>query len=166
MSNIPKIYFNAGPTLLPKEVLQKAQSEFLDYQKSGISILETSHRSEIYKEINSNAQKSLRKLLSIPDEYEILFLQGGATGHFSAVPLNLTPDKNSKTDYIVTGVWSRKASKEAKNFSCVYNVLPGGECCVGIPDIDSWKRSDEPSYLYYCDNETVDGIMPNFIYLL
>ncbi|XP_059491194.1 probable phosphoserine aminotransferase [Neocloeon triangulifer] len=149
--------FGAGPAKLPQEVLKQVQGELLDYHGEGISILETSHRSKVYSNINDGAQRKIRDLLSIPENFKILFLQGGGTGQFASIPLNLI-GKTGKADYIVTGNWSRLAAKEAEQYGQVNYVLPESKRFVGHPPRDQWKFSPDASYVYYCDNETVYGV--------
>ena len=110
--------FSAGPSVLPLEVLQQAQAELLDYQGSGMSVMEMSHRGKVYEAINNEAEALLRELMGIPEDYYVMFVQGGASQQFSAVPLNLL-GKNNKADYVNTGSWSDKAMKEAKRYGDV-----------------------------------------------
>ncbi len=105
--------FSAGPAVLPEEVLQEAAAEMLDYQGSGMSVMEMSHRSKVYDAIIKEAEADLRELMNIPDNYKVLFLQGGASQQFAMIPMNLM--KNKKADYIVTGQWAKKAAKEASS---------------------------------------------------
>ncbi|CAB3385175.1 Hypothetical predicted protein [Cloeon dipterum] len=149
--------FGAGPAKLPQEVLQKVQRELIDYHGEGISILEMSHRSKTYAGINDGAQQKLRLLLNIPENFKILFLQGGGTGQFASVPLNLI-GKTGKADYIVTGNWSRLAAKEAEQYGKVNYVLPETKTFIGPPPKDQWKFTPDASYVYICDNETVYGV--------
>ncbi|KAF4519904.1 hypothetical protein B566_EDAN008280, partial [Ephemera danica] len=139
------INFGAGPAKLPRQVLERAQREFLDYHGLGISVLEMSHRSKDYGEINDGAQATLRKLLNIPSNYKILFLQGGGTGIFAAIPLNLM-NRTGKADYIVTGTWSTKAAEEARKFGNVNLVLPPTKTFTGIPHRSQWNLSSDASY--------------------
>jgi len=119
------INFSAGPAKLPEVVLAQAQKELLDHQGAGISVMEMSHRSSQFSKILNNAEKSLRELLYVPDNYKILFLQGGGSGQFSAVPLNLLALKPGHcADYIVTGSWSAKAAQEAEKYGTVNLVVP------------------------------------------
>jgi phosphoserine aminotransferase len=146
--------FSAGPGVLPQKVLQQVQSELLNHGSSGISVLEMSHRSKEFKKILANAENSLRTLLQVPTNYKILFMQGGASTQFSAVVLNLVTDLARPIDYIVTGQWSNKAFKEAVRLGapaqCVYKPADG-------PLIPSQIKFNNAQYVYYCDNETVDG---------
>ena len=154
-----RIYnFGAGPAMLPFEVMQQAQSEFIDWHGKGLSVMEMSHRSEDFISIAEHAESDLRELLRIPDHYKVLFLQGGATSQFAMVPLNLLQDKNT-ADYVHTGLWSGKALKEAGRF-CKVNVAvsieQNGFC--SIPDAGSWTLNPASAYVYYTDNETVHGV--------
>lgn len=161
-SSHPVINFGAGPAKLPREVLEEVQESLLNYEGTGISVIEMSHRSADYTKINNDTQAALRELLSVPDNYKILFLQGGGTGMFAAVAMNLI-GRTGKADYVVTGSWSKKAAQEAEKYGKVNLVLPKTSKYVTIPDQSTWNRDPEASYLYYCDNETVDGVEFNFI---
>lgn len=159
-----KLNFSAGPSALPLEVLEIAQKEMLDYRGCGASVMELSHRSPEFAGIVETAEADLRELMGIPSNYKVIFLQGGGTGQFSAVPLNLCPKlKEQKADYIVTGTWSAKAAKEAEAFVQVNRVLPKVDKHTSIPAQSEWKRSSDASYLYYCDNETIHGVEFNFV---
>ncbi|XP_053530218.1 phosphoserine aminotransferase [Ictalurus punctatus] len=156
--------FGAGPAKLPQPVLIQAQRELLDYDGLGISVLEMSHRTSDFSKIINTAETLLRELLNIPDNYKVLFLQGGGTGQFSAVALNLIGLKKDRcADYIVTGTWSAKAAKEAEKYGKVNVVHPKVDRYTGIPDSSSWSLNPSASYVYYCCNETVHGIEFNFI---
>ncbi|KAK9874548.1 hypothetical protein WA026_005387 [Henosepilachna vigintioctopunctata] len=154
--------FGAGPAKLPREVLEDVQSELLSFQKSGMSIMEMSHRSKEYSKINNDAQAAIRKLLNVPDNYRVLFMQGGGLGGFAAVALNLI-NRTGSADYIVTGTWSNVAAKEAAKYGKVNLVYPLADKPGSIPDQSSWTLNPDASYLYYCDNETVDGVEFPFI---
>ncbi|KAM6959399.1 phosphoserine aminotransferase [Aplochiton taeniatus] len=155
--------FGAGPAKLPPSVLLQAQKELLDYNGVGISVLEMSHRSSDFDRILNKTQSLLRELLNIPDNYEVLFLQGGGSGQFSAVPLNLIGLKENKSaDYIVTGTWSSKAASEAQKYGKVNVVHPKLDQYSKIPDQSSWNLNPAASYVYYCCNETVHGVEFNF----
>jgi len=156
------VTFAAGPSKLPKEVLQQAQKEFLDYAGTGLSVLEFSHRSKEFEGILNTAKQDLRDILSIPDNYEILFLPAGGVGQFAAVPLNLKNGDNA-ADYVVTGGWSEKAAQEAQSHMKVNLVLPKTKSYTGAPDQSTWKLTPNASYLYYCDNETVHGVEFGFV---
>ncbi len=151
--------FCAGPAALPTAVLEKAQAEMLDWQGKGLSIMEMSHRSKDYVAVAEKAEADLRKLMNIPDNYKVLFLQGGASLQFSAIPLNLL-GKNSKADYIHTGIWSEKALKEAQRYGDI-NVVEAGTTIDGklaITDQSTWNLSDDAAYVHYADNETIGGL--------
>ncbi|XP_029619738.1 phosphoserine aminotransferase [Salmo trutta] len=157
------IHFGAGPAKLPQSVLFQAQKELLDYNGSGISVLEMSHRSSDFTKIMNTTENLLRELLSIPDNYKVLFLQGGGTGQFSAVPLNLIGIKEDRcADYLVTGTWSSNAAKEAEKYGKVNVVHPKLDTYTKIPDPSSWSLTPGSSYVYYCCNETVHGVEYNF----
>lgn len=163
-SNISKnkvINFGAGPGKLPEQVLQHVQKELLAYNNTGISILELSHRSIDFKNIVEEAQIILREILHIPDNYKILFMQGGGTGIFAAIPLNMMT--TGTADYLVTGTWSDKAAKEAVKYGKVNLVLPQSTKYTEIPDPSTWKLDPNASYVYYCANETIHGIEFNYI---
>ncbi len=150
--------FGAGPAILPKTVMERAQAELLDCNGTGISVMEMSHRSKEFLSIAEDAEADLRNLLQIPTNYKILYVQGGATSLMSMVPLNLLA--NGETgDYLVTGNWSRKAFKEAQRLARVH-VAASTEAdkFYTIPDRDAWKLSKSPAYLYYTDNETITGV--------
>jgi phosphoserine aminotransferase len=150
--------FCAGPATLPEAVLEKAQSEILDWHGSGMSIMEMSHRSAEFVSVADKAEQDLRDLMSIPDDYAVLFVQGGASSQFAAIPLNLLGDKTS-ADYVNTGQWSKKAIKEAKKY-CEVNVVASSEDTnfSTIPPMDSWKLNKDAAYLHYTPNETIGGV--------
>lgn len=151
--------FCAGPAMLPAPVMVKAQSEFINWNNTGCSIMELSHRSEEFMAVASKAEADLRDLMSIPDNYKVLFCHGGGRGQFSAVPLNLLPEGKS-ADYIVTGAWSKAAAKEAENFGKVntINVIDQQDGVKVVKDSVQWPLSKDAAYVHYCPNETVDGI--------
>jgi phosphoserine aminotransferase len=148
--------FSAGPAILPEEVLKEAADEMLDYQGSGMSVMEMSHRSKIYQQIIDEAEQDLRKLMHIPNNYKVLFLQGGATLQFSMIPMNLM--KNGVADYIVTGHWAKKAAEEASKYLKV-NIVASSEDKVFsyIPDVKNLNISEEADYVFMCDNNTIYG---------
>ncbi|EEZ98123.1 probable phosphoserine aminotransferase [Tribolium castaneum] len=154
--------FGAGPAKLPREVLAEVQTELLSYQDSGMSLMEMSHRGKEYTKINNDAQKAIRELLNVPDNYKVLFMQGGGTGAFAAVALNLM-NRTGVADYAVTGTWSSKAAKEAAKYGKVNLVFPKADKPGSIPPESSWTLNPDASYVYYCDNETVDGVEFPFI---
>ncbi|CAH1252462.1 PSAT1 [Branchiostoma lanceolatum] len=158
------INFAPGPAKLPQEVLEQAQKEMLSYNNLGISVMEMSHRSSDFSKIINNAENLLRELLQIPDNYKVLYLQGGGTGQFSAVPLNLLNLKEGHTaDYIVTGAWSAKAAKEAEKYGKVNVVYPKLDKYTTIPDPSTWSLNPDASYVYYCANETIHGVEFQFV---
>ncbi|KHN86259.1 putative phosphoserine aminotransferase [Toxocara canis] len=139
------------------KVMMKAHEEFMEYPGSGISVLEMSHRSKDFTEVLNATEKLLREEMSIPNEFDVLFLQGGATGQFSAIPLNLKGDKES-ADYAITGAWSSKSADEATKYINVKHVFSSQKPFTTIPDESTWKRDALAAYLYYCANETVHGV--------
>lgn len=150
--------FSAGPACLPTEVLEKAQKELLSLNGIGMSVMEISHRSSHFDAIIESAKAGLRELLSIPDEYEVLFLQGGATLQFSMIPINYLGADDS-ADYIVTGAWGKKAVKEALregNVSKVYDAEEEG--FKSTPNLDELKLDPNAAYLHYTSNETIEGV--------
>lgn len=150
--------FSAGPAMLPTAVLEKAQQEILDWNGSGMSVMEMSHRGKEFMSIASQAEADLRELMKIPDDYAVLFLQGGASAQFAMVPMNLLRGK-SKADYINTGAWSKKAIAEAKQY-CSVNVAASSEAenFTTIPAFDSWSLDKEAAYVHYTPNETIGGV--------
>lgn len=157
------INFSAGPAKVPEEVLKQIHEELLDFQGTGLSVMEMSHRSPEFMKINQEAEQDLRDLMKIPDNYKVLFLQGGGTCQFSSVPLNLCPSKNCPTDYLVTGTWSSKAAQEAEKYCSVRRAFPKATKFTGIPDPTAWKLSPDATYVYYCDNETIHGVEFPFV---
>ncbi len=155
--------FSAGPAVLPETVLQQAQAEMLDWQGSGMCVMEMSHRGKEFVSIAEQAEADLRTLLAIPDDYEVLFIQGGATAQFAFIPLNLLGDKTS-ADYVNTGQWSAKAIKEAQRYSSV-NIVASSEDSgfTTIPSQDSWTLDSNAAYLHYTPNETIGGLAFPFI---
>ena len=145
--------FAAGPACLPVEVLQEAQADLLNYKGSGASVMEMSHRSKEFEGIIASAEKDLRTLLSIPENYKVLFLQGGASTAFAMLPLNLTAPGET-ADYIVTGAWSKKAAEEGAKVGAKANVAAKGDN-KSIPPRDSWKLTPGAKFVHYCDNETI-----------
>lgn len=149
--------FCAGPASLPLEVLEQARDEMLDWQGTGMSVMEMSHRGKAFVGIAEQAEQDLRDLLSISDDYAVLFVQGGASQQFAAIPLNLL--NGGVADYVNTGQWSIKAIKEAKRYGNV-NVVASAEDTnfSTIPAFDTWKLSDSATYLHYTANETIGGV--------
>ena len=154
--------FCAGPAAIPQAVLEKAQSEMLDFQGQGLSIMEMSHRSPEVVAIAEKAEADLRELMGIPNDYKVLFLQGGASSQFSMVPMNLLRGKKV-ADYVNTGQWSKKAIKEAKLF-CDVNVVASSEKqnFSTVPSESSWNLSEDAAYLHYTPNETIGGVEFDF----
>lgn len=152
--------FSAGPAVLPEEVLKEAAEEMLDYKGTGMSVMEMSHRSKAFEGIIGDAEASLRELMNIPDNYKVLFLQGGASQQFAMIPMNLM--KNKVADYISTGQWAKKAISEAKIYGKV-NVLASSEdkTFSYIPDLKGLKISDDADYVYICHNNTIYGTKYN-----
>jgi len=150
--------FSAGPAMLPQSVLEKAQSELLDWQASGMSIMEMSHRGKEFMSVAEKAEADLRSLMNIPDDYAVLFLQGGASSQFAMVPMNLLRGKSS-ADYINTGAWSKKAIAEAKRF-CEVNIAASSEDkkFTYAPAQDSWQLNKDAAYVHYTPNETIGGV--------
>jgi phosphoserine aminotransferase len=150
--------FSAGPAVLPKEVLKQAGEEMLDWHGSGMSVMEMSHRGKEYMSIQAEAEADLRELLGIPANYKVLFLQGGASSQFSAIPMNLLRGKK-KADYLNTGEWSKKAISEAKKY-CEVNVVAtsADKNFSYAPTQDQWKFDPEAAYVHYTSNETIGGV--------
>ncbi len=150
--------FSAGPAVLPKEVLQQAQAEFLDWHGTGMSVMEMSHRGKEFMSIAAQAEADLRELMNIPKNYKTLFLQGGAHLQFSMIPLNLLRGKLS-ADYVNTGEWSKKAMDEAKKFCYVNEVASNADKKASyVPDFKSWKLDKDAAYVHYTTNETIGGV--------
>lgn len=148
--------FSAGPAILPEEVLLEAAGEMMDYAGSGMSVMEMSHRSKTFESILNETKSSIRELAGIPDDYSILFLQGGAHTQFSMVPLNLV--KNGKADYFITGNWAQKAAQEAGNFISVQTPYSSKEKqYTYIPDFSAYVPEDDLDYVHICENNTIFG---------
>ncbi len=155
--------FNPGPATLPEEVLRQAQEELLDYRGSGISVMEMSHRSPLFQEIAASAEERLRRLMAIPDDYHCLFLQGGATGQFAAVPMNLLGGRR-KACYLITGNWSKKAAKEAEKYGeVVISASSEADRFTTIPPVQRWEVDPSAAYLHYTPNETIHGVEFHFV---
>jgi phosphoserine aminotransferase len=150
--------FGAGPATLPEAVLTQARDELLDWQGSGMSVMEMSHRGKEFMAIAAQAEQDLRELLNIPAQYKVLFLQGGASSQFAMVPVNLLRGKD-KADYVNTGSWSKKAIAEAKRF-CTVNIAASSEQegFNSIPPQSQWKLDSDAAYLHYTPNETIGGV--------
>lgn len=155
---MPTYNFSAGPAMLPIEVMETAQAAFTDWGQSGMSVMEMSHRSKAYMGIAEQAEADLREIYAIPDNYKVLFLQGGASCQFSMVPLNLMA-RGAGADYVNTGAWSKKAIAEAKRLGKV-NVAASAEDSqfTTIPDPQSWALDAAASYVHYTPNETIGGV--------
>ena len=151
--------FSAGPAVLPKEVLQQAQTELLDWHGSGMSVMEMSHRGKEFMGIQAQAEADLRELMGIPANYKVLFLQGGASQQFAMIPMNLLRGKSS-ADYVNTGEWSKKAISEAKKF-CHVNVVTNHT--TAIPEFNTWQCDPQAAYLHYTSNETIGGVEFNWV---
>jgi len=148
--------FSAGPAVLPEEVLREAAEEMMDYKGCGMSVMEMSHRSKVYDEIIKEAEADLRDLLNIPDNYKVLFLQGGASQQFAAVPMNLM--KNRKAGYIITGQWAKKAFAEAKIYGEAVELASSADKTFSyIPDCSDLAITDDMDYVYICENNTIYG---------
>ena len=148
--------FSAGPAVLPEEVLQEAADEMLDYRGCGMSVMEMSHRSKVYDNIIKEAEADLRDLMNIPDNYKVLFLQGGASQQFAAIPMNLM--KNKKAAYIVTGQWAKKAYQEAKMYGDAVEAASSADKTFSyIPDCSDLDIPEDADYVYICENNTIYG---------
>ena len=148
--------FSAGPAVLPEEVLKEAADEMLDYKGSGMSVMEMSHRSKVYDDIIKEAEKDIRDLMNIPDNYKVLFLQGGASQQFAMIPMNLM--KNKKAAYIITGQWAKKAYKEAQIYGDAVAVASSEDKTFSyIPDCSNLDIPEDADYVYICENNTIYG---------
>ena len=148
--------FSAGPAVLPEEVLQEAADEMLDYRGTGMSVMEMSHRSKAYDTIIKEAEADLRELMNIPDNYKVLFLQGGASQQFAMIPMNLM--KNRVADYIVTGQWAKKAYQEASPYGKANKIASSEDKTFSyIPDCSDLPISEDADYVYICENNTIYG---------
>ena len=148
--------FSAGPAVLPEEVLQEAADEMLDYRGTGMSVMEMSHRSKAYDTIIKEAEADLRELMNIPDNYKVLFLQGGASQQFAMIPMNLM--KNRMADYIVTGQWAKKAYQEASLYGKANKIASSEDKTFSyIPDCSDLPISEDADYVYICENNTIYG---------
>ncbi len=148
--------FSAGPAVLPEEVLKEAADEMLDYRGTGMSVMEMSHRSKAFETIIQEAEADLRELMDIPDNYKVLFLQGGASQQFAMIPMNLM--KNRVADYIVTGQWAKKAADEAEKYGTVNRIASSADKTFSyIPDCSDLPVSEDADYVYICENNTIYG---------
>lgn len=148
--------FSAGPAVLPESVLKEAAEEMMDYKGTGMSVMEMSHRSKAYDEIIKTAEADLRELMNIPDNYKVLFLQGGASQQFAMIPMNLM--KNKVADYIVTGQWAKKAYQEAQKYGKANKIATSEDKTFSyIPDCSDLPISEDADYVYICENNTIYG---------
>ena len=156
-TKVSRVYnFSAGPAVLPEEVLKEAQAEMLDYKGTGMSVMEMSHRSKAFDQIIQEAEKDLRDLMHIPDNYKVLFLQGGASLQFAMIPMNLM--KNKVADYIVTGQWAKKAWQEAQKYGKANKIATSEDKTFSyIPDCSDLPISEDADYVYICENNTIYG---------
>ena len=150
--------FSPGPATLPEAVLRQAADEMLDWHGSGMSVMEMSHRGKEFIAIHAEAEALLRELMGIPANYKVLFMQGGAIGENAIVPMNLI-GRTGKADYVLTGDWSKKSAKEAKNFGTVRTAATGeASGFTAIPAQAEWKLDAEAAYVHICSNETIGGV--------
>ena len=148
--------FSAGPAVLPEEVLKEVADEMMDYRGCGMSVMEMSHRSKMFDDIIKEAEKDLRELMHIPDNYKVLFLQGGASQQFAMIPMNLM--KNRVADYIVTGQWAKKAWQEAQKYGKANKIASSEDKTFSyIPDCSDLPVSEDADYVYICENNTIYG---------
>lgn len=148
--------FSAGPSMLPEPVLEEVRDEMMNYKGSGMCVMEMSHRSKVFMNIAAEAEADLRELMSIPTNYKVLFVQGGATLEFSMIPMNLMV--NGVADYIVTGHWSKKAYEEAKKFGEIHLAASSADKGYSyIPDVSDLPIAEDSDYVYICENETIHG---------
>ena len=148
--------FSAGPAVLPEEVLREAADEMMDYRGCGMSVMEMSHRSKVYDNIIKEAEADLREIMNIPDNYKVLFLQGGASQFFAEVPMNMM--KNKKAGYIITGQWAKKAYQEAKIYGEAVELASSADKTFSyIPDCSDLPITDDMDYVYICENNTIYG---------
>ena len=154
--------FSAGPAALPQEVLAQLRDEMLDWHGQGMSVMEMSHRGKAFVGIAQQAEADLRELLAVPANYKVLFLQGGATAQFAAIPLNLTAP-GALADYVNTGAWSKKAIGEAKKYCKVNVAADAGGAYSSAPELAAWKLSPDAAYVHYTPNETIGGVEFPFV---
>lgn len=160
-----KVYnFNAGPSMLPEEVLLQAQEEMLDWHGTGMSIMELGHRGPEFKIVVDQADADIRELMEIPDNYHVLFLSGGATAQFAMVPINLFA-KNNQADYVDTGIWSKKAMTEAERYGAVNLAakLEDHNGLMQIPNMGKWNLNPDAAYVHYTPNETIEGVQFHWV---
>ena len=153
-----RIYnFSAGPSILPEEVLESVRDNLMNYEGSGMCVMEMSHRSKVFQKIIDEAEQDLRDLMNIPDNYKVLFIQGGATLQFAMIPMNLM--KNGVACYVETGAWSKKAINEAKKYGDVHVVASSKDRNYAyVPDCSNLDIPDNADYVYICENETIHGV--------
>jgi len=158
-----KFNFSAGPAMLPTAVIERAQREMLEWNDSGMSVMEMSHRGKEYMSIAARAEQNLREVMNIPDNYKVLFLQGGASSQFAMIPLNLLGGKN-RADYLNTGMWSKKAIAEAKRF-CNVNIAAdtSDDGFTTVPTQDQLQLNPDAAYVHYTPNETIGGVEFDYI---
>ena len=154
--------FSAGPAALPQEVLEQLRDEMVDWHGQGMSVMEMSHRGKVFVGIAQQAEADVRELLAIPANYKVLFLQGGATAQFAAIPLNLTA-AGAVADYVNTGAWSKKAIGEAKKYCKVNVAADAGGAYAGVPEQAAWKLTPGAAYVHYTPNETIGGVEFPFV---
>ncbi len=154
--------FSPGPATLPLQVLQQARDELLDWRQSGMSVMEVSHRGQAFVEVATVAERDLRDLMSIPDNYKVLFMQGGASAQFALLPMNLTAP-GATADYINTGHWSRKAIDEAGRYCRVHIAADAGGGYTHVPAQSELRFSESPAYVHYTPNETIGGVEFGYI---
>ena len=149
--------FSAGPAMMPEPVLEEIRDEMMNYQGSGMCVMEMSHRSKVFAKIAEEAEQDLRDLMGIPDNYKVLFLQGGATLQFAAIPWNLM--KNGKAVYVETGAWSKKAIAEAKKYGeVIIGASSADKNFSYVPDVSDMDIPEDTDYVYICENETIHGL--------
>lgn len=154
-----KYNFSAGPAMVPLEVLERAKSEMLDWQSCGMSVMEMSHRGKEYMSIAEQAESDLREVMGVPDNYKVLFLQGGASSQFAMVPMNMLSQAGEPADYLNTGAWSKKAIAEAQRYADVNVVATSEESNFStIPDLKQWNLNPNARYFHYTPNETIGGV--------
>lgn len=155
--------FSAGPAALPLDVLEQIKNDIPDWQNTGMTVMEVSHRGKEFMALAARAEANLRELMAIPDDYSVLFPQGGATLQMAMAPLNLTAPGDT-ADYVVTGSWGKKAAAEAQKFCSVKIVADGSDSrYTEIPEEPTWERSDNAAYLHYTPNETIAGVEFHFV---
>jgi len=153
-----KVNFAAGPACVPQEVLDQVQEGISNFDNTGLSVMEISHRSKEFSAVIKECEDRLRDLFTVPENYSILLMHGGGTGQFAGVPMNMSQREEDAADYLITGHWSNLAAKEAEKYLQVRKVLPEGSNSLTIAPPSTWTLSDNSKYIYYCDNETIHGI--------